>query len=259
MGNDNNNIKSEMYRLSQTRNLSNLLVSENELFIKSDIDNISYGTTENLIIFKILYGELNPNCSYFKQNNINPLTMIIVDFFEFESIYSNIYGGYNPKYHLFCQYKIKMDDFFLEYIENDFISIDFVQKLSKNKTKLQIISNNKISLKNLLITPDSCIQNEIELISNDNNDEYIGKLSFIAKMLRSVDIDHHQITNNAKQNQKNTENEKKSSASPQNIQHKEDNQELISPADYSIHQDINNDELEELLENEIETKQDIVL
>merc|ERR1712113_572980 len=107
----------------------------------------------NLIIFKILYGELNPNCSHFKENknNINPLTMIIVDFFEFESIYGNIYGGYNPKYNLFCQYKIKMDDFFLEYIENNFISIDFVQKINQNKSKLNIISTSKVSLKNLLV------------------------------------------------------------------------------------------------------------
>ena len=198
---DNNNIKSEMYRLSQTRNLSNLLVSENELFVKSDIDNIHYGTTENLIIFKILYGELNPNCTYFKENNINPLTMIIVDFFEFESIYSNIYGGYNPKYNLFCQYKIRMDDFFLEHIENDFISIDFVQKVNQNKSqsksKLNIISNSKVSLKNLLVTPDSCIQNEIEIISNDGDEQYVGKLSFIAKMLRSVDINYQKMKGQA--------------------------------------------------------------
>eukprot|EP01084_Bolivina_argentea_P127681 225778_1 len=184
---DQNELKSEMYRLSITRNKSNLLVSENELFVKSDIDAISFGTTENLITFKVTYVELNPNCSYFDAaQNVNPLTMIIVDFFEFESVYSNIYGGYNPKYDLFCQYKIAMDDFFVEYIENDTICIDLVYKNSNNK--LKIISRSKISLKNLLITPDSCIQNEIELISNDDGQEYIGKLAFIAKMLRSVDI-----------------------------------------------------------------------
>ena len=173
--NDNQNIKTEIHRLQNYNN------NVNELFIKSDIDKIIFSTTENLIIFKILFAELNPN--YF--NDQIPITMIIVDFFEFDSIYSNIYGGYNPKYNLFCQYKIKMDDFFLEFIENNFIKIDFIQK---NNNKLNIISkNNKISLKNLLITPDSCIQNEIQLFSNDDKKEYIGKLNFIAKMLRSID------------------------------------------------------------------------
>merc|ERR1712129_625276 len=150
-----------------------------------------------LIIFKLLSGELNQNCSFFKGANIDPLTMLIVDFFEFESIYSNIYGGINPKYDLFCQYKIKMDDFFLEYIENDFISIDFVQKVAsangnQSKSKLNIISNSKISLMNLLITPDSCIQNDIELTSNDGQQEYI------VKMLRSVDIDSLKLQNKIK-------------------------------------------------------------
>merc|ERR1711971_219605 len=60
---------------------------------------------------------------------------------------------------------------------------------NQSKSKLNIISNSKVSLKNLLITPDSCIQNDIELISNDGQQEYIGKVSFIVKMLRSVDID----------------------------------------------------------------------
>merc|ERR1712228_306443 len=124
-----------------------------------------------------------------------------------------------------------MDDFFLEHIENDFISIDFVQKVNENKSqsksKLNIISNSKISLKNLLITPDSCIQNEIEIISNDGEDQYVGKLSFIAKMLRSVDINYQKIQSQTKKEEekikmsselpqmiKVEENERKSSQTP---------------------------------------------
>merc|ERR1712129_69713 len=230
-----------------------------------------------LIIFKLLSGELNQNCSFFKGANIDPLTMLIVDFFEFESIYSNIYGGINPKFDLFCQYKIKMDDFFLEYIENDFISIDFVQKVAsangnQSKSKLNIISNSKISLKNLLITPDSCIQNDIELTSNDGQQEYIGKISFIVKMLRSVDIDSLKLQNKIKpiessepselseiyenvQQEKKTQTDCEETAAELKAENescnKSDNQ--TDDANIDKDDDIDIDELERELEKELES------
>jgi len=179
----NHNLHTEMFRLSQNRNVANLLISENQLFTKHDIDDINYSSTQNLIIFKVTQAELDPN--YFDAV-VSPLTLLIVEFYEFEPIVSNISGGYTPKYNLFCQYKIKMDRFFLHFLQNESISMDFVHKTAKHK--LNIIANHKVCLKHLLITPDACIQNEIQLISNDDKQQHIGKVTFIAKMLRSVDM-----------------------------------------------------------------------
>mmetsp|Transcript_44265 Transcript_44265/g.73197 ORF Transcript_44265/g.73197 Transcript_44265/m.73197 type:complete len:581 (+) Transcript_44265:864-2606(+) len=179
---DRNSLANEMQRVARNQS-----VSADAFFTAAQLQSINYESTENLIVLKIIGAHFDVD--YFDTHHHgdrNPLTMLIVDFFEFESIRSKLCGGCEPKYELVCPYKVKMDAFLLHCLKQNTLSIDIVYKhQQQQQDKLSIIATSTVSLSNLLVTPDSCIQNEVEFHCSRTN-QLIGTVSFIAKMLRSI-------------------------------------------------------------------------
>ena len=183
----------------------------------SHCDGVSYRTTENLLSLNVLRGELDPN-----QLGLPSLSMLIVDFFHFDSIRSpQLVAGHRPKYDLLCRFTLKMDRFLIDALSADTAStststdhghplrIHFVEKQKENKNGKHTLSLSvtataaidRHSLRRILFhrhtesdRERTRKQHKIDLISNDGRHRVVGALFFTLDLLRSVTLDDDQNT-----------------------------------------------------------------
>lgn len=166
-------------------------------------DAVSYRTTENLLSLNVSRGELDP-----KLLGLPSLSMLIVDFFHFDSIRSpQLVAGHRPKYELLCRFTLKMDRFLIDALSADTdtdsvdpLRIHFVEKQKENKNgmnthSLSVTATASIdshSLRRILFhrqTQNERKQHKIQLISNDGRHQVVGHLFITLNLLRSLDVD----------------------------------------------------------------------
>ncbi len=62
------------------------------------------------------------NIEYLKDSNLEsignaPITFMTVDFYEYETSYSGLFGGLTPQYNFTSQYLVNADAFFVEHLQ----------------------------------------------------------------------------------------------------------------------------------------------
>jgi len=89
----------------------------------SQISSDSFNDSNHIIVIRVVSGALN---NIGGSDSIAPLTFITVDFFDFETCYSGVFGGCNPQYQLTAQFKVEMDGFFVDYLQKESAKVPFL-------------------------------------------------------------------------------------------------------------------------------------
>ena len=121
---------------------------------------------ENLIAFRVLSANLNPHASVFLMENgempsTPPLTFLTADFYDFESSYSEVFGGYNPAYKFTTQFAVESDQFLVAHLESEDLVVGVYQKLAgENYRKIGVCY---IALRGLL-APTAAIEGRAQIL-----------------------------------------------------------------------------------------------
>lgn len=123
---------------------------------------------ENLIAFRVLNGTLKSTAGVFRDTP-SPLTFLTADFYEFESSFSEVFGGFQPEYKFTTQYQVDADEFLIQYLEKEELVLTLYQQLQgTNYKKLAVCY---IPLRGLL-APAAAIEGRAQLLLV--NDPSIG-------------------------------------------------------------------------------------
>jgi hypothetical protein len=122
---------------------------------------------ENLIALRVLSATLKRDSPHFDAltGGSLPLTFLGADFFDFESSFSEVFSGWNPRYAFTTQYAVDADEFLLAHLEKEALVVTLYQQLGG--TDYRKIAQAFIPLRGLL-SPTAGIEGRAQLIHLDN-------------------------------------------------------------------------------------------
>jgi hypothetical protein len=122
---------------------------------------------ENLIALRVLSATLKRDSPHFDAltGGSLPLTFLGADFFDFESSFSEVFSGWNPRYAFTTQYAVDADEFLLAHLEKEALVVTLYQQLGG--TDYRKVAQAFIPLRGLL-SPTAGIEGRAQLIHLDN-------------------------------------------------------------------------------------------
>ncbi len=98
--------------------------------------------------------------------SVEPITFITVDFFTFDTTSSTLLGGWSPNFEFLSQFKVNLDDHFLDYMAADGVAIELW--VQRRELSAERVASAKLPLAPLLSRTDGRLSGSVALFVHEN-------------------------------------------------------------------------------------------